>query len=415
MRILLLHNGFPGQFGPLAEALAADPENTVVFGSRRPGRLRGVVRAFYEPHREPRRETHAYLRSTEAAVLTGQAVHRMLLQLAGNGFVPDVIYAHAGWGPALYVKELLPEVRLITYLEWYHRPDGEMAAYLPPLDDDNRLRVRSLNMPALLELATSDWSVAPTELQRRQAPAIFQPRISVVHEGVDLDRFTPPPEPAGPLRAPLALGGLVLPPGAELVTYGTRGMEPHRGFPQLMRAAALVLERRPQAHVVIAGEDRVVYGSPLPEGESWRSRLLAELEGRLDRSRLHVVGALAPPQWLALLRASLVHVHLTIPFALSWSLLEAMACEALVVGSATSPVQEVIEHGRDGLLVDFFDHEALAECILGALADPGALTPLRRSARQVILDRFDRRDLLRRHTGIIADVAAGRAPTLTLV
>jgi glycosyltransferase involved in cell wall biosynthesis len=70
-------------------------------------------------------------------------------------------------------------------------------------------------------------------------------------------------------------------------------------------------------------------------------------------------------------------------------MLEAMACGCVVVGSATPPVQEMVRHGENGLLVKFHDHEALAKTVAKVLANPKDYMHLRQSARQTVVDRYD--------------------------
>ena len=349
-------------------------------------------------------------------MLTGQAVVRMGQRLARDGFRPDVVVAHSGWGPGLFVREAFPEARVLNHVEWYYRPHGANLDFLPgePENENLPLRVRTANAPFLLDLAEGDWAVTPTAYQAAQLPPIFRRRLSVLHEGIDTDYFAPhrfPPRPGAPALpgAELEVAGLRLPAATELVTYATRGMEPYRGFPQLMRAADLLLRRRPGAHLVIAGEERVAYGTPLPEGDSWRRRMLAELVD-LDRTRVHFVGPLPYREYRRLLQASAAHVYLTIPFVLSWSMLEAMACGCLLVASATPPVEEVVTDGRNGLLVDFFDHEQLAATLDRTLERPEAGAQLRDAARATILDRYDQRHLLPRHVALLEDLVAGRLP-----
>jgi glycosyltransferase involved in cell wall biosynthesis len=412
--VLFLHNNCPGQFRHLAPALGRQRGNKVVFGTRRLDArpLDGVTRANYEPSRPAAPDTHGYVRSTEESVLVGQAVVRMADRLRRQGFRPDVVVAHSGWGPGLFVKEVFPEARLLTWIEWYYRGRGANLDFLPDetADADTALKVHTGNSSFLLDLAECDWAVTPTEYQASQLPAMFRRRLSVLHEGVDTAYFTPGSAPArGDRHCPgLRLPMLDLAPGTELVTYATRGMEPYRGFPQFLRAVDLLLRRRPRAHVVIAGEDRVAYGNRLPPGESWKQRMLAELD--LDPGRVHFVGPLPYGQYRDLLRASSAHVYLTIPFVLSWSMLEAMATGCLLIGSATPPVQEIVEHGRNGLLVDFFDHEALAAQILDALQHAGGYAGLRQAARRTIVERYDLARLLPRQVELIGDLAAGRLP-----
>ena len=397
MRVLFLHNACPGQYGRLAAALAADPANQVLFASAEGGEpIPGVTHHRFRPARPVRDEAHPYLRWMEGAALTGQAVYRLCHALKAQGFTPDVVCAHSGWGPALYVKELFPDCRLIGYFEWYYRAQGADADFLDgkPLSDDDRCRLHSRNAALMMDLATCDAALCPTGFQLEQFPARLRPLLTELHDGVDCDWFRPEP------GARLTLPGLELAAGTEIVTYATRGMEPYRGFPQFMRAAALLQRARPNLHVVVAGDDRVVYGQRLPEGDSWRQRLAAELP-ELDPWRLHFTGTLGATDYRLLLQASSAHVYLTVPFVLSWSLLEAMACGCAVVGSDTAPLREVIEDGRNGLLADFFSPAALAAKV-EELLDGGDLSQrLRRAARQTALDRYALTDLLPRHIAMV--------------
>jgi glycosyltransferase involved in cell wall biosynthesis len=220
----------------------------------------------------------------------------------------------------------------------------------------------------------------------------------VLHDGIDTDYFTPAP------GTKLVLPDLDLSGAAEIVTYATRGMEPYRGFPQFMRAAALLLKRRPGLHIVIAGSDTVAYSRKLPQGQSYKQRALEEL-GAADLSRLHFTGALPYGPYLQLLRASAAHVYLTVPFVLSWSLLEAMATGCLVIGSDTAPVREVIEDGRTGLLADFFSPAEIAARVGDALDNRARMAPMRQAARDLIRQRYALSDLLPRHIALMREVA----------
>jgi len=410
MRVLFLHNNFPGQYRHVAAALAADPANEVVFVTqRKEGAMPGVRKRLYRPSREASAQAHHYLRGTEAAVLNGQAVWRACRDLARDGFVPDIVCSHSGWGNGLYVKDAFPQARSLTYFEWYYHGRGSDADFLkdPPLEADDHCRLRTRNASILLDLAQCDWGLSPTRFQLSRFPPVFRSKMTALHDGVDVTFFAPAADARAKLAA-LRIPGLPVGQGVELLTYATRGMEPYRGFPQFMRAAARLLAERPRLHVIVVGEDRVAYGRPLPPGESWRQRMMAELA--IDPSRIHFTGLLPYPDYLTVLQASDVHVYLTVPFVLSWSLLEAMSAGCLLVASDTAPVRELIVDGREGLLADFFDTSALAGRIAGALERSDRGAPLRQAARARIVRNYALRDLLPRQLALIRQVAAGALP-----
>jgi glycosyltransferase involved in cell wall biosynthesis len=256
----------------------------------------------------------------------------------------------------------------------------------------------------LMGLNTADWGQTAMQWQRSQHPACYQDKISVMHEGIDTDAVRSDP------AATLEVDGVTLKPGDEVVTYSVRNLEPYRGFHIFMRALPLILKRRPKAHIVIVGGDDVSYGRPLPKGETYRAKYLAEI-GQIDLSRVHFMGWVDYPKYLRILQISAVHIYLTYPFVLSWSMLEAMATECLVIGSNTAPVQEVIKDGENGLLVDFFSPEEIADKVEEALGHPDRMTAMRRQARATIVEGFDlKRQALPRQLRIIENLIARRPP-----
>lgn len=400
MRLLFVHKHFPGQFLNLALAFAAQPENEVVFISAEPGfAVQGIKTVQIQPTRVSTAPTHHYVQSLENAVLLGQAAYRAAAALRQDGFIPDLIYAHAGFGPGLYMRDVFPETPIIGHFEWFYHPSNSDSEFLSSeeVSEDEALRIRTKNAALLLELAQCDYGVCPTAFQMDQFPPEFHSKLQVIHEGIDTSFFSPNE------RGQLILGDLQLGGDAEIVTYATRGMEPYRGFPEFMRALGYLQSLRPHLHAVIAGEDTVFYGKPRGDGKSWKAAMLEELPG-LDHSRLHFTGPLAIQDYRRLLRASHAHVYMTVPFVLSWSLLEAMSTGCTIVGSATAPVCEVIVDGETGILADFFDPFRLATRIGEVLDDKIQAEALGDAARAYMVEHYDLGSVLPSHFRLASHV-----------
>ncbi|MBC8123788.1 MAG: hypothetical protein H7Y22_18360 [Gemmatimonadaceae bacterium] len=279
MRILFLHPNFPAQFRHLATALTRDPRNQVVFGTtRKDGFLPGVHKALYIPARQADPNTHHYTRSFENSVLQGQAVYRLIERLKEQGFVPDIVYGHSGWGPTLFIKDALPSAQLLCYFEWFYHARGSDADFDPtdPLSADDEARIRVKNTTILMDLYGCDRGLCPTQWQQRQFPPQYHSKLTVLHDGIDTEFFQPRPGS----RLVLPRLNLGLSEVDELVTYVARGMEPYRGFPQFIETVALLQQRRPHCHAVIVGENRVAYGKNLPEGKNYKDLLLGRCPSR---------------------------------------------------------------------------------------------------------------------------------------
>ena len=399
MRVLFLHNNFPAQFGPLARYLS-NRGHDVTFGTRWEGTPPEWLRLVrYAPHRKVGPQQHPYLAFVESAVLNGQALARVGWKLKEEGYAPDLVVAHSGWGPGLYVKDIWPDAKYVGYFEWYYQATGGDLGFLDPVTRDDAHRIRTRNAAILLDLAACNWGIVPTAWQASQFPKLLGGKLTVQHDGVDTDYLAPEP------GRRLALPDLDLSHAREIVTYVARGMEPYRGFPQAMAAFAEVQRRRPAAHVVVVGEDRVAYGRRLPGGDTFRSKMLRELD--FDRGRLHFTGRLPRNHYREVLLASSAHVYLTIPFVLSWSMIEAMSTGCLLVASDTEPVREVVRDGENGLLVDFFDTAGLADRICEALERPDAFASLREAARRTAVERYAASKLVPRRARLLEAVFEG--------
>jgi glycosyltransferase involved in cell wall biosynthesis len=394
MKILFLHSNFPAQFRHLAVNLARDSRNRVVFGTmREEGQLPGVYKLLYTPSRKPSRETHHYVKPLESAVLQGQAVYRALEKLKTDGFYPDVVYGHSGWGPAMFIKDIFPRAKTLCYFEWFYNSDGSDVGFDPeePVTLDDKLRIRIKNAPILTDLYSCDAGLCPTFWQRNQFPKEYHDKLKVLHDGIDTQYFSPQQGE----KFILPSIGLDLSDVKEIVTYVSRGMEPYRGFPQFMEAVSLLQKKRKDCHVIVVGEDRVAYGRQLPDGRTYKQLMFDKFD--FDLSRLHFTGRLPYPQYLQVLRASSVHVYLTRPFVLSWSMLEAMSTGCLMIASNTPPVTEVIHDGENGMLIDLFSPPDIVEKMERALDNPDDLRKLRTNAREIIMRNYNLSDLLPKH------------------
>jgi glycosyltransferase involved in cell wall biosynthesis len=310
------------------------------------------------------------------------------MSLQKQGFEPDLIIGHPGWGETLFLREVFPRAKQILYGELYYRTKGGDIGFDPEfrtLTIEERFRISAKNATMALALIEADRIVCPTPFQASTLPEVLQPRTQIIHEGIDIDQIQPRPS----ARLKFA-SGVVLDGSTPVITFINRRLEPLRGFHILMRALPKVLTALPSARAVLVGADERGYGPPAPNGRTWKQHLLSEVGGRLDPSRVHFTGQIPHDYMLSVLSVSAAHVYYTYPFVLSWSALEAMASACLIVGSDTAPVRDVIENGTNGLLHDFFDVDDLAETLIQACREPDQYRSMRQEARRTVVERFDR-------------------------
>ena len=377
MRLLVLHQNFPGQFGHLVRAWCRRPGWDVRALGRdtAPGLPGFNLLSRYKLTRAPHAHQHPYLRTMESAVLHGQAVARVLLDMKKKGFTPDTVLAHPGWGESLYVKDVFPAARLVHFCEWYYNAEGADLGFDPEfqITFDDRARIRTWNALHALNLTQCDAAVTPTQWQRGRHPEIFQPKITVHHEGIDTEGLQL--DATATIATP---SGITLKAGDPVVTYVARNLEPYRGFHIFMRALDQLQRKHKTVHALIVGGDEVSYGKRPKDAKNWREKMLQEV--KLDATRTHFLGRIPRQQYIKVLQVSAAHVYLTYPFVLSWSLLEAMACGANIVASDTAPVREVIRDGDNGMLVPFFEPTAIAMAMAAASAAEPAVHELKRRA-----------------------------------
>ena len=391
---LFVHQNFPGQFKFLAPTLAANPANRIMALAMKGARPRpeGPIKyCEYSLSRGSTPGVHPWVGDLETKVVRAEAALAAAVKLRATGFNPDVIIAHPGWGDSLFLKEVWPKARLGMYCEFFYHARGADVGFDPEFEQSGiemacRLRLKNLNQE--MHIAQAHAGLSPTQWQRSTYPEPFRSSISVIHDGIDTTRLHPNAQAT--LQLP---DGGSLSRADEVITFVNRNLEPYRGYHIFMRALPEILRRHPKARVVIVGAEKTGYGAKAPDGKTWKQIFLHEVSAELDLSRIHFVGNIPYPQFVSLLQVSTVHVYLTYPFVLSWSLMEAMSCGCAIVASDTAPLKEMITHGQTGLLTDFFDFRALADKVSELLADPEQRNSLGAAAREFVASRHD----LRRH------------------
>ncbi|EKE44282.1 hypothetical protein OCGS_1798 [Oceaniovalibus guishaninsula JLT2003] len=392
MDLLFLHQNFPAQFAHLAPALAQAGHRVTALTGRagKPQTWRGIRVLPYRHDWPQAAHLHPWLTTMNAAVERGTAAMRAMLALKSRGYSPDAVIAHPGWGEALFLRDVWPQARIGLYCEYWYRATGADVGFDPefggPQEFGAAQRIRLKNLPQRLQLDMADAALSPTGWQADTYPPADRARITVAFDGIDTDAIRPDP------AARLTLNGRSWTRDDEVITFVNRNLEPYRGFHVFMRALPDLLQRRPAAQVIVVGGDGISYGMPPPGGGTWRQTMLAELDSRLspaDLARLHFVGRLGRADFTRLLQISRVHVYLTYPFVLSWSLIEAMSAGCAIVASDTVPVAEVIENGRTGLLCGFFDGAGLVDRIDTLCRDAALRDRLGAAARTAVRARHD--------------------------
>lgn len=406
MRVLITHNNFPAQFRHIAEYLGRTPGNQVVFATknlREEWVINGVNKVEFSPDGSPAEHIHPLARNFEDSIRHGIGMLRLCRGLKEKGFIPDVILGHSGWGQTMFLRDVFPDTPFIGYFEWYYNAGSPETTFDKRERSEGELaQLRLRNTAILHDLTSCRIGVTPTSWQRSQFPAEFQPKIAQAHDGINTQYFAPISGGLLPIDQ-LDLPGTDLTGAEELVTYCSRGLEPYRGFPQFYEALPAILAERPKCHVLIVGEDRVCYSAKLPDGESYKKRMMEKIT--VDEKRVHFTGPLPYGKYKQVLQASAAHVYLTWPFVLSWSFLEAMACGCLIVGSNTEPIREVLRHRENGLLTDFHSPEKIAKTTIFALNRQEKLIELRKNARQTVLDTYCLSKCLPVHLNLLAQVA----------
>ncbi len=384
MHILFVHQNFPAQFGHIADYLARHKGHRCTFVSERPPGDTGTVRRIqYQTRGGATAQNHYCSRTFENTIWHTHAVYEAMK--AHPDIQPDLIVGHSGFGSTLFLRELYPNAPIINYFEYFYRPRNSDMDFRPdfPSTELNRLRSRARNAMLLLDLENCDAGYSPTRWQRDRLPLLFHDKVRVIFDGVDTNIWRPLPD------LPRRLGQFELPPGKKIVSYATRGMESMRGFDIFMKAAKLICDRRDDVIFLIAGQDRVCYGGDqnVTGGKSFKDWVVSQ--DNYDLSRFVFLGLVPPPVLAQLFNLTDLHIYLTVPFVLSWSLMNALACGATILASDTAPVREMIRPGENGLLADFFDVEGMAEAVERVLDRPEDYRHLGPAGVEMVRENYD--------------------------
>lgn len=404
MHILFVHENFPAQFGHIASHLRHHGAQCTFVSRTAPGQVDGIEKIHYKTGGGATKRTHYCSRTFEnmtwhaAGIYEALKPHRDTLR-------PDLIVGHSGLGPTVFLHELFPDTPVINYFEYFYRPrssDLDFRPDRPPADYD-RLRSRTRNAMLLLDFEYCQAGYTPTEFQLSLMPEVHRPKVRVIHDGV----------PTGLWRRSKTVARRVGPhrfgPKTRVVTYVSRGLESMRGFDIFMQMAKCICEDDPRVIFLVVGSDRVCYGGDLRgiEEQSFKDHILKQDDYDLDR--ILFLGTVSRRSLVQILSLSDLHIYLTAPFVLSWSLLNAMSCECTVLGSNTAPVQEVIQDGENGLLCDFFDVDGLTTRALEVLRDPAAHRMLGAAARATVCQRYSQDVVLPKLVSFYQEVADGGA------
>lgn len=409
MNILFVHPLFPGQFGPLARHLASTSEHCVkaLCTGAPDGRgdpvIDGLEMVIYGADVVPGRPRDDVLAGTDDFIRHAASLAIAAERLKASGFYPDVVYCHVSWGPGAFLHLVFPQARYIKYCEWFYNETGGDADFLPEHRElGDGISGALLNLPILSEMARADHLIAPTGWQKSQFPEPIRPAIEIIADGIDMDFFSPDAQAVFPLA-----NGRILTSGDPVVTYVARGADPYRGFSTFMKALGELQSSNSEVIALIAGDRKVHYGAGAGT-EAHFHEVMSRV--RVDPLRTHFLGHVDLETYRRLLRVSTVHVYLTVPFVLSWSMLEAMATGCLVIGSSTPPVLEFLRDGENGLTCNFFDHARLAQLMQAALDNRQTMDGLRTRARATIDAHWSTRQAFARHKALLTGCKAGLAP-----
>jgi glycosyltransferase involved in cell wall biosynthesis len=417
MHILYVHQNFPAQFGHIARHLIDKMGWECTFVSQTPeGMVEGIRKIAYKLDGGATKANHYCSRTFENCVWHTDGVFKALK--AHPEIRPDLIVGHSGFGSTLFLRELYDNTPIINLFEYYYKPHDPLSDMDWRKDlgwevpEENYKRSYCRNAMILLDLQNCDTGYTPTQFQKSRFPIEYAGKMDVIFDGVDRgvyhghhDHLRPAPD----RRTMRTIAGVDVPADTRIVTYVSRGFESMRGFDIFMRSAKLIAQEYPNVMFFIVGTDRIAYGGDenyIPGYKSFKEWVLSREE--YDLSKFVFAGRLAPLELGRLLATTDLHIYLTVPFVLSWSMMDAMSCGAVVLGSRTPPVEEMITDGKNGLLADFFHPEDFAAKAVAVLKDPAAYRPLGQAAEAFITEQYSLEAMLPKMLAMYDEALAKR-------
>jgi glycosyltransferase involved in cell wall biosynthesis len=398
MHVMFIHPNFPAQFGHIANYLAIQRGWPCTFVTSVDTTHLTLPFTHINYKIEPGPQPKVFYNPSDLKVLF-EHMTAIYKGLRGTPQIrPDLVVGHMSYGTMLYLRNLYPKAAFVGYYELLPPPfwsDGLVLRKEFPPPEGVRLFNATFHTFTYLHLHAVDAAYTPTRYQLGTAPPDLQHKIRVIFDGVDCEFFKRK-EVRRPTTVRLGHPGrethVSLEPQTRVVTYVSRGLESIRGFDIFMKAAKRIYQEVHDVLFLVAGEERTNYGHEMHHiasetVKSFKQWVLAQ-DG-YDLSRFRFLGNIPPADLVTLYSLSDLHVYLTVPYVLSWSLMQAMATGCTILGSATSPVEEVLADGVNGLLADFYDVDGLAERAVRVLRDPEQFRHLGAAARQHILEKYE--------------------------
>lgn len=409
MQILFIHPSFPGQFIHISKELVSRGHDVHVLkvGEKKgESKVSGIIHHEYNFSRKNSPGINLLTLEFESKMIRAWDCGQKMLSLKSQGLNPGMIIAHPGWGDATFCKKIFPTAKLVHYLEFHYGEgvDSIFDSEFKPSNVDDLWRVWAKNACPLLNYEDMDAAICPTKWQMSTLPNHIKNKVNVVFDGVDTDVIKPNPGAFVSMKKGDKETRFFA--GEEILTFVNRNLEPYRGYHSFMRSLPAIMSARPNVKVLIVGGNEVSYGAKPANGKTWKDIFLAEVNEKIDMSRVFFFGKISRSAFTSLLQISRCHVYLTYPFVLSWSAVEALSVGALVVGSNTSPVKEFIKHNKNGLLVDFFNYHEIANTVIDCLAHPEKYDKIRKAARESVVKNYDLKNIcLPRQIKVLSQIA----------